>query len=90
MGRLFVGCRELGCSDPPFHHLAFTLDQFQFGKAQQIAPVIDALLGALTGNLVILGQDCRKLELLEMVPQQDLGICCLTLAHAVVLSTSAA
>ena len=35
--------------------------------------MIQALGGALARNLLILTQECRKLQLLEVMLQQDLG-----------------
>ena len=67
-----LGRRELRLSDPPLDHSAFAVDQFQLGQAEQIAHVVDALGGTLAGNLVVLAQEGRKLEGLQVMGQQHL------------------
>ena len=49
------------------------LDQLQFGKAQQVTGVVDAFGGALPGKLVVLAQEGRQLECLQMMGEQELG-----------------
>ena len=65
--------RELRLLDPPLDHPPFPLDQLQFGKAQQVTGMVDALGGALPGELVILAQEGRQLERLEVMGEQKLG-----------------
>ena len=65
--------RELRFLDPPLDHPPLPLDQLQFGKPEQIADMIDALGGALPGELVVLAQEGRQLERLEVVGEQKLG-----------------
>src|SRR5215469_15212944 len=45
--------------DAALDHPLFPLDQFEFGQAQQIAGMVDALGGALLGELVIFAQERR-------------------------------
>ena len=71
LSRLFDG-REPGLLDPPLDHPPLPLDQLQFGKAQQVTGVVDALGGALPGELVILAQESRQLERLQMMGEQKL------------------
>ena len=53
---------EPGLPDPPLDHAALPVDQFQFGEADKIPHMIDALGGALAGELVILAQEGRQPE----------------------------
>ncbi len=65
--------REAGLLDAPFDQAALTVDQFQLREAQQIAHVIDALGGALAGDLVVFPEEGRQPQLLQMMIQQNLG-----------------
>ena len=65
--------REPGLLDPPLDHPPFPLDQLQFGKTQQVTGVVDALGGALPGELVMLAQEGWQLERLEVMGEQKLG-----------------
>jgi hypothetical protein len=65
--------RELSFLDPPLDHPPFPLDQLHFGKTQQVTGVVDALGGALPGELVMLAQKGRQLERLEVMDEQKLG-----------------
>ena len=67
VSRLFVGLL-----DPALDNTPFPVDQFQFDQAQQIAGMIDAVAGAFASDLVILAQDGRQLQLLEVVAEQHL------------------
>ena len=69
---------EPGLPDPPFDHPAFALDQFQFARANKVAHMVDALGGALAGQLVILTQESRQLQGFQMMGQQELW----RIAHA--------
>ena len=53
-------------------------EQLELGKAQQVGGMVDALRRALPGELVVLAQEGRQLECLEVVRQQELG----RVAHA--------
>jgi len=64
--------------DAALDHPAFPLDQFEFGQAQQIAGMVNALSGALLGELVVFAQERRQLERLEVMGEQKLG----RVAHA--------
>jgi len=65
--------REPGGAYAALDDPALAIDQFQFHQAQQIAGVIDAALRALARHLVVLAQDRRQLQLLEVVPEENLG-----------------
>jgi hypothetical protein len=58
--------------DAALDHPAFPLDQLEFSQAQQIAGMVDALGGALLGELVVFAQEGRQLERLEMMGEQQL------------------
>ena len=44
----------------------------ELGESQQVADVIDAFRGALPGDLVVLAQEGRQLQRLEVVGEQHL------------------
>ena len=44
---------ELGHPDPPLDHSAFPINQLQFGQANKVTHMIDALGSALAGLLVV-------------------------------------
>jgi hypothetical protein len=64
--------REPCLPDATLDHPPFPVDQFEFGQAQQIAGMVDALGGALLGKLVIFAQERRQLERLEVMGEQKL------------------
>ena len=64
--------REFGGFDAAVHHASLALDDLQLDEPQQEANMVDALGGTLPGNLVILSQEGRQLERLEVVGQQHL------------------
>ena len=51
-GEAFDG-GELGHPDPPLDHAAFLINQLQFGQANKVTHMIDALGSALAGLLVV-------------------------------------
>ena len=65
--------REPSFLDPTLHHAPFAVDQFQFGQAQQKADMIEAFDGALPSELVVLAQERRQLERLQVMSEQKLG-----------------
>src|SRR5208337_2544097 len=65
--------REPRFLDPALHHAPFTVDQLEFSQAQQKADMIKALGGALPSELVVLAQERRQLERLQMMSKQKLG-----------------
>ena len=65
--------REPGLLDAALDHAPLALDQLQLGQAQQEAGMVDALGGALPGELVVLAQEGRQLERLEVMGEQKLG-----------------
>ena len=50
-----------------------TIDAFQFTQSKQIARIIGAILCRFRRHLLILARECRQLQGLEMVTQQNLG-----------------
>ena len=62
--------RELCGFDPSFHHASFAVDEFQFGKAQKIPGMINALGGALPGNLVVFPQEGWQPQNFKVMGQQ--------------------
>ena len=58
--------------DAPLDHAAFPIYQLELGESQQVADVIDAFRGALPGDLVVLAQEGRQLQRLEVVSEQHL------------------
>ncbi len=64
--------RELGGLDAALDHAPLALDHLQLGQPQQVARIVDAFGGALAGDLVVLAQEGRQLQRLEVVGQQDL------------------
>jgi hypothetical protein len=65
--------REPRFLDPTLHHAPFAVDQLEFGQAQQKADMIEALGGALPGELVVLAQESRQLKRLQVMSEQKLG-----------------
>src|SRR5450759_1724200 len=65
--------REPRLLDPPLDHPPFAVDQLQFGQAQQKTDMIEALGGALPSELVVLAQERRQLERLQVMGKQKLG-----------------
>jgi hypothetical protein len=65
--------RELRLFDAPLDHPALPLEQLQFGQPKQIADMVDAVAGALPGQPVMLAQEGRQLQRLQVVGKQDLG-----------------
>ena len=65
--------REPRLLDSPLDHPQLALDQLEFGQAQQVAGMLDALGSSLPGELVILTQERRQLEHLQVMAEQKLG-----------------
>ena len=61
-----LGRSGSGVTRPGFErlHAPFAVDQLQFGQAQEIAGMIEALGGALPSELVVLAQERGQLECL--------------------------
>jgi hypothetical protein len=55
------------------HRLLSPSDQLELGQAQQVAGVVEAFGCTLTGELVVLAQEGRQLESLQMMGGQHLG-----------------
>jgi hypothetical protein len=56
--------------DAPFDHAALAVDELQLGQAQQEARVVQGLGGTVAGKLLVLAQEGRQLELLEVMREQ--------------------
>src|SRR3954454_1052583 len=54
--------REAGLANAPLNQAALAVDQLQFGQAQQVSRVINALAGTFAGDLLVLAQKGRQLE----------------------------
>jgi len=65
--------REPGGTDAALDDATLAVDQFQFHQAQQVAGMVDPDLRAPARHLVVLTQDRRQLQLLEVVPEKNLG-----------------
>jgi hypothetical protein len=63
---------ELRLPDATFGGPAFAVQQLQFGHAQQVALIVQLLDCALAGHSVVLSQDSRQPQFLQMVFQQKL------------------
>jgi hypothetical protein len=70
--------REAGRADAPLDHPPLAFQELELGKTQQVGGMVDTLRRALPGELVVLAQEGRQLERLEVVRQQELG----RVAHA--------
>ena len=68
----FVG-REPRRLDAPINHPGFAIEQLQLNQPGKIADMIRVLGGALAGQLLMLAQHRRQLQLFEMMAEQDLG-----------------
>lgn len=68
--------REPGGTDPTLDRSALPVDQFQFDEAKQVAAMIDTVARAFPGQLLIFAQHRGKLELLEMMREQNLRRAC--------------
>src|SRR5438270_10853311 len=66
-------CREPCLLDAALDHPPFPVDQFELGQAQEVTRMVDALGGALLGELVVFAQEGWQLERLEVMGEQKLG-----------------
>ena len=64
--------RELRLPDNTLDGSAVTVKQFQFGDAQRIAREAGLFDGALAGHSVVLAQDGKQAQCLQMMLQQQL------------------
>ena len=67
-----LGGRELRRLDAALHHPSLAVDQLQFDETREEPDVIQFLGGALAGQLLVFPKECRKLQRLEVVGEQDL------------------
>ena len=66
--------REPGLLDPALDGPAFPFDHLQLGQTQQVAGMIDPFGGALAGQLVVLAQEGRQPERLQVMGEQNLRL----------------
>ena len=59
--------------DPTLHHASLSIDQLQFDEAQEKADMVETLGSALPSKLLILAQERRQLERLQVMTEQKLG-----------------
>jgi hypothetical protein len=64
--------REARGANAALHHTPLPLDQLKLAKPEQIAHMIDAAARAFLGDFLIFGENGWQLELLEMMPEQQL------------------
>src|SRR3954462_6192070 len=64
--------RKTGLTDAPLHRAPLALEQLQFGQAQEVAGMVDALARALPRLVVVLAQEGWQFQRLEVVDEQDL------------------
>ena len=57
---------------PTLHHASFSIDQLQFDEAQEKADMVETLGSALPSKLLILAQERRQLERLQVMTEQKL------------------
>jgi hypothetical protein len=65
--------REARLADAPLDQPPLAIQQLELGKAKQVARVVHPLRRALPGQLVVLAQEGRQLERLEVMGEQELG-----------------
>ena len=65
--------REPRFLDPTLHHASLSIDQLQFDEAQEKADMVETLGSALPSKLLILAQERRQLERLQVMSKQKLG-----------------
>jgi lipopolysaccharide biosynthesis regulator YciM len=81
--------RELCCPDTAIDQTALALDQLQLGESQQIAGMVDAFSRTFASDLLVLGQERRQLQRLQMMREQNLWLVS-GLGHAAAPSSRAA
>ena len=59
--------------DPTLRRASFSIDQLQFDEAQGKAGMVETLGSALPSKLLILAQERRQLERLQVMTEQKLG-----------------
>jgi hypothetical protein len=64
--------REAGGADAALDHAPFTIDEFEFGEAQEEADMIETLAGGFSGELFILAEEGRQFKLAQMMREQNL------------------
>ena len=57
--------------DPALHHALVAVDEFQFGKPEQVVGMVSALGGALGGQLAVLPLEGGQLQFLEVMLQEQ-------------------
>ncbi len=67
------GGRELRSLDATLDHPPFPVDQFQFDEPGKVADMIHTLDRTLSGKLLVLAQEGRQLQRLEVMREQEFG-----------------
>ena len=57
--------------DPALHHALVAVDEFQFGKPEQVLGMVHILGGALGGHLPVPPQEAGQLQFLEVMFQEQ-------------------
>ena len=58
-------------ADAALHHALVAVDEFQFGKPEQVVGVIGTCGGALGGQLAVLSEEGGQLQFLQVVFQKQ-------------------
>jgi hypothetical protein len=64
--------REPRRLDPAFHHASLAINHLHLGQPHQVTRMVDAFSRTQPGDLVVLPQERRQLQRLQMVGEQDL------------------
>jgi len=64
--------REASRTNAAFDHAPFTIDEFEFGEAQEEADMIKTFARRLRSDLFIITQEGRQFELAQMMREQNL------------------
>ena len=80
-----VKSKKASLADAPLDHPPLAIQQLELGQPQQVGDVVDTLRGALPSELVVLAQEGRQLQRLEVMREQELG----RAAHAAAPPSSA-
>jgi hypothetical protein len=64
--------REAGLADAPLDQPSLAIEQLELGQAEQVGRMVGAFRSTLPRQLIVLAQEGRQLERLEVVRQQHL------------------
>ena len=60
------------CLDPPLDYPALSVNHLHLGQPHQVTRMVDPFSGTLAGDLVVLTQERRQLQCLQVVAEQNL------------------